>query len=78
MKKRLLTALAVLTGLFLLTGAILRILPATVANTVQTKCYADNGAEISCSGTFRDGDFQMSVPWLDQPFFGYNSHVTCH
>jgi hypothetical protein len=68
MKKRVLTALAVLTGLFLLSASIVWAAPAPVARTGQTKCYADNGTEISCSGTFRDGDFQMGVPWPDPRF----------
>jgi hypothetical protein len=68
MKKRVLTALAVLTGIFLLSASIVWAQPAPVAKTGQTKCYADNGTEISCSGTFRDGDFQMGVPWPDPRF----------
>jgi hypothetical protein len=68
MKKRVLTALAVLTGMFLLSASIVWAQPAPVARTGQTKCYADNMTEISCSGTFRDGDFQMGVPWPDPRF----------
>ncbi len=68
MKKRLLTVLAVITGIFLLSASIVWAQPAPVARTGQTKCYADNGTEISCSGTFRDGDFQMGVPWPDPRF----------
>jgi hypothetical protein len=69
MKKRLSLALAVLTGIFLISVSIVWAQPAPVARTGQTKCYLDNGTEMSsCSGTFRDGDYQMGVPWPDPRF----------
>ncbi len=64
MRKRLLTTLAVLIGMFLLTASIVFAEPlAPVAKTGQTICYADNetATEIPCSDTGQDGDLQIGV-----------------
>jgi hypothetical protein len=36
--------------------------------TGQTKCYNASGAEIPCSGTGQDGEFQVGVDWPDPRF----------
>ena len=63
MKKRLLTSLAVLTGMFLLSASMVWAQSAPVAKTGQTTCYnLDNGfVEISCAGTGQDGEYQKGV-----------------
>ncbi len=61
MGKILLTALVVLTGMFLLSASIVWAAPAPVAKTGQTLCYSDNGTEIDCAGTGQDGEYQKGV-----------------
>jgi hypothetical protein len=61
MIKRLLTALVVLTGMFLLSASIVWSQPVPVAKTGQTTCYGDGGSVISCAGTGQDGDLQKGV-----------------
>jgi hypothetical protein len=61
MKKRLLTAVAVLTTIFLLSASIVWAQSALVAKTGQTTCYNAAGTMISCAGTGQDGDLQKGV-----------------
>jgi hypothetical protein len=71
MKKRVLTALVVLTGIFLLSASIVWAQPAPVARTGQTTCYADNNTLTYCTNpdaAGQDGDLQMGVPWPDPRF----------
>jgi hypothetical protein len=71
MKKRLLTALVVLTEIFLISASIVWAQPAPVARTGQTTCYADNNTLTDCTNLAaygQDGDLQMGVPWPDPRF----------
>ncbi len=62
MKKRLLTVLAVLTGIILILASIVWAdPPAPVAKTGQTTCYDTAGSVISCAGTGQDGDLQKGI-----------------
>ena len=49
--------------------------PAPVAKTGQTKCYDATGAEIDCSGTGQDGEYQKGVA-SPSPRFTDNSDGT--
>jgi hypothetical protein len=75
MKKRLLTALVVLTGLFLMSASIVCAQAAPVAKTGQTSCYDAAGSVISCAGTGQDGDLQKGVA-SPSPRFTDNSDGT--
>ena len=62
MKKRLLLALVVLMGIFLLSAStVWADAPAPVEKTGQTTCYNTSGTEISCTDTGQDGDLQKGV-----------------
>jgi hypothetical protein len=62
MKKRLFLAVAVLTGMLLMSASIVWSATAPVAKTGQTTCYDDaSGTVISCTGTGQDGDLQIGV-----------------
>jgi len=62
MKKRLLLALVVLMGIFLMSASIVWAdAPAPVEKTGQTTCYNTSGTEISCTDTGQDGDLQKGV-----------------
>ncbi len=69
MKKRLLLALAVLTGLFLLSASIVWAdTPAPVEKTGQTSCWDSSWNPTSCAGTGQDGEYQKGAVWPSPRF----------
>ena len=42
--------------------------PAPVPQTGQTTCYDQVGAQIDCTGTGQDGEYQKGIPWPEPRF----------
>lgn len=49
--------------------------PSRVLKTGQTRCWSASGAQINCSGTGQDGDFQAGIP-CPTPRFADNGNGT--